>query len=338
MSAHWPQTRETRTGRTGLIHHRAGPRTSATGFTLIEVLVVVAIIALLIAILLPSLSLAREQAQRVVCLANMSNLPKAAISFSIENKGYMQLIGLQDEWTTVDRSFTKYHYQDGCFGKSGMQLRAWPVAYARQLGMNSFKRNEQYFDTTLNADASYYFQKFGRRDIFICPSDKVLVNNVWSPFDMYGVISYAANEDVMGITNPEGDGAGDDGEGKPWKNGVQEGGRRLEGRYERIVRPSEVVLFCDGGNEDIKGEPALLISNGPVNGPYLENYEKIHGRLPHFRHSKKGGLASAFADGSGQYLKPLEWTTISGKMYVKRYGPRARVSPYEVGQPRDTQP
>jgi len=115
MSAHWPQTRETRTGRTGLIHHRAGPRTSATGFTLIEVLVVVAIIALLIAILLPSLSLAREQAQRVVCLANMSNMPKAALAFSMEHKGYLQLIGREDEWTVIDKGRTKYAYQAWLF-------------------------------------------------------------------------------------------------------------------------------------------------------------------------------------------------------------------------------
>jgi len=332
MLTHWPQGREARTGRLGRIDRPHGLRLSATGFTLIEVLVVVAIIALLVAILIPALTQAREQTRRVVCLANMSNLPKAALSFSIEPKGYLQLIGREDEWTVVDAGFSKYSYQQGCFGKTTAQLKAWPVAYAPQLGLPSFKRNEQYFDTVYNKKAEYYYNKFGRRDIFVCPSDNVLVNNVWSPFDMYGVVSYAANEDVMGITNPH------DGEGRPWKEGKQEGGRRLEGRTDQIIRPGEVVLFCDGGNEDNEGEPALLITNGTINGPYLENYERFWGRLPHFRHSKKGGLAAAFADGSGQYVKPLQWISIGGVSYVKRYGPRVRVSPYEVGQIKPAQP
>ncbi len=57
-----------------------------TGFTLIEVLVVVAIIALLVAILLPSLSRARMQARSVQCQSNLKQQGYAALMYANENR------------------------------------------------------------------------------------------------------------------------------------------------------------------------------------------------------------------------------------------------------------
>ncbi len=57
------------------------------GFTLVELLVVIGIIAVLIAILLPALNAAREQANRAVCSANLHNWGIACQSFAAENKG-----------------------------------------------------------------------------------------------------------------------------------------------------------------------------------------------------------------------------------------------------------
>ena len=57
-----------------------------TGFTLIEVLVVVAIIALLVAILLPSLASAREQARKTVCLSNLTQFGLAWVMYAQENR------------------------------------------------------------------------------------------------------------------------------------------------------------------------------------------------------------------------------------------------------------
>ncbi len=61
----------------------------AVGFTLIELLVVISIIALLLAILLPALSKAKEASQSAVCKSNVRSIGLALVLYSEDHNGWI---------------------------------------------------------------------------------------------------------------------------------------------------------------------------------------------------------------------------------------------------------
>src|ERR1700677_1605050 len=61
---------------------------SAEGFTLVELLVVIRIIALLISVLLPALQKARQQANSLECQSNLRTIGQMLLIYVNENQGY----------------------------------------------------------------------------------------------------------------------------------------------------------------------------------------------------------------------------------------------------------
>jgi prepilin-type processing-associated H-X9-DG protein/prepilin-type N-terminal cleavage/methylation domain-containing protein len=75
-------------------------RTATRGFSLTELLVVIGIAALLLALLMPALSAAREQAKRAKCAANLLQIGLAAQLHVNEHRGYLPTAGWQ--WDAVN--------------------------------------------------------------------------------------------------------------------------------------------------------------------------------------------------------------------------------------------
>ncbi len=86
----FPLNRGARGRRTGRLQH--------SGFTLIEILVVVGIIALLVAILLPSLRAARRQSQAAVCGTHLRQIFDGIFLYAQANREVLPHLGWKADW------------------------------------------------------------------------------------------------------------------------------------------------------------------------------------------------------------------------------------------------
>jgi len=84
------------------------------GFTLVELLVVIGIIALLISILLPALNRAREQANLVACSSNLRQMGQMMQIYASENHGYLPY-----GWAQMNGGYGDFNWgwwNDTCWG------------------------------------------------------------------------------------------------------------------------------------------------------------------------------------------------------------------------------
>jgi prepilin-type N-terminal cleavage/methylation domain-containing protein/prepilin-type processing-associated H-X9-DG protein len=70
------------------------------GFTLVELLVVIGILAVLVSLLMPALTAARRQANRAVCLASLRQIGQALNLYANEHDDYWPMV--LHEWTSTD--------------------------------------------------------------------------------------------------------------------------------------------------------------------------------------------------------------------------------------------
>ncbi len=99
--------------RTGVYVGRRG-----YAFTLIELLVVISIIAVLMSVLMPALSGAKNEGQKAKCVANMANLCKAGAAYAVDHADTGAMLAMPAWWRNVEDSGF-YDYGGGNGEKDG---------------------------------------------------------------------------------------------------------------------------------------------------------------------------------------------------------------------------
>ncbi len=88
-------------------------RSRRHAFTLVELLVVIGIIALLIAVLLPALRRARDQANKTACMSNLRQIAMGFMLYASDNKDYCPWGSRADNPGNADLVSDWIHYRNG---------------------------------------------------------------------------------------------------------------------------------------------------------------------------------------------------------------------------------
>jgi prepilin-type N-terminal cleavage/methylation domain-containing protein/prepilin-type processing-associated H-X9-DG protein len=273
--------------RMRVAHGSSRYRQSHRGFTLVELLVVIGIIALLIAILLPALNRARQISLRTQCAAKLQQIMVAANVHRADHADYYPLAGIltggqPDELD--DSNCQKYDYRD-TDPNSGYNAPSWvtramapiTVSLGSEMG---FKRNlyfthAQTFSNTLdNAGLTRCFQcPAADLDVqgFYSGTDTTQFIHIlnWPGSDTDGQYSYAVNtlssyvfnEVVLGFNDQYG---------------------RLRGHASQVKQSARTMFAADGIGDD--GYTEFRLNENPFFGfgmlTLYNNFPGPNGNLP----------------------------------------------------------
>lgn len=203
------------------------------GFTLIELLVVISIIAVLMAIMMPSLRKVREAGKKILCSANSRGIMNSMLMY-VHDYGKFHPAFNGPLWFNSSNMATHALEPDQELGLNAEStLRAMnPAGWASGNAQRKWCNDSMYWGTA-------YIGYGATKEQFKCPSQKKIYENYWeagdtekgkialehSSYSLNGFICWEAPERIAEDMYRPGDG---------------------KRRYEHFKRPSEVIAFHDG--------------------------------------------------------------------------------------------
>ena len=257
------------------------------GFTLVELLVVIGIIALLIAILMPALSKARDQANAVKCMSNMRQIGQAYLMHAAEHRNFVPTAGLiHSPFTATPKGLGDVARNKYMYYSEGGTERPLPMPAALGIYLG------QKFQATSAARLKEEMDSGPVRDLFTCPtqSPDSMVEGVMLA-DTSGwqcplfKSSYIFNEEPLGFND----------QGAPAYV-------RGKGNLNRMKGTSDTMMLMDGKVRN--GYPWLVIfalkNNTVLEDVFTGNAAGDRSNLDFERH--RGKVNMVFMDGHAEVV------------------------------------